>query len=120
VRAFQFLLDHELAVRDAILQAIFDEYPAIQDSLGYGGEEAEKMPDIDSLEQLRSLIGLSNVHVLTITREALAYVGFEFGCKWDPEHGLGVMTHADRVIEVGGADVSFLEWVAERDAESEE
>lgn len=120
VRAFQYLLDHELEIRDAIVQAIFDEFPAIQDSLSYGGEEADMMPDIDNPEQLRPLIGMSTVHVLTITRAAMAYVGFEFGCTWDPELGLGVMTHADRVVEVGGADVSFLEWVAERDAESEE
>src|SRR5262245_52042680 len=119
-RAFQYLLDHEAAIRDAVLRAVLDEYPAMQDSFGYDGEEADLMPDIQNPEQLRSLIGLSKIHVLTVTREALAYVGFEFGCTWDPEHGLGVMTHADRVIEVGGADASFLEWIAERDAEFED
>jgi hypothetical protein len=27
--------------------------------------------------------------------------------------------HRDRVIQVGGADTSFLEWVAEEDADSD-
>jgi hypothetical protein len=29
------------------------------------------------------------------------------------------MTHRDRVVEVGGADAAFLEWIAERDAEGD-
>jgi hypothetical protein len=63
------------------------------------------------------LIGLSSVHVLSVAKDGIAYIGFEFGCTWDGEHGLGVMTHRDRVIEVGGADTSFLAWIAEQDAE---
>ena len=45
-------------------------------------------------------------------------MGFKFGCTWDDEHGLGVMTHRGHVVEVGGADTAFLEWIAEADAES--
>jgi len=29
------------------------------------------------------------------------------------------MTHLGRVVEVGQADTSFLEWIAERDIESD-
>ena len=47
----------------------------------------------------------------------IAYIGFELGCVWDEEHGLGVMTHRDRVVDVGGADTAFTEWIAENDAE---
>jgi hypothetical protein len=46
------------------------------------------------------------------------YVGFEFGCTWDDEHGLGVLMHGERVVDVGGAETAFLLWIAERDAES--
>jgi hypothetical protein len=41
----------------------------------------------------------------------------EFGCTWDKEHGLGVMTHQTLVIEIGGADTAFLEWIAKRGLE---
>lgn len=45
--------------------------------------------------------------VLSVEKDGEAYIGFEFGCPWDREHGLGVMTHAGRVVEVGQADTSF-------------
>lgn len=45
----------------------------------------------------------------------MAYVGYEFRCTWDEEHGMGVMTHKNRVVAIGGADVSILEWIAESD-----
>jgi hypothetical protein len=63
------------------------------------------------------LIGLSNVHILSVARDG---IGLQFGCTWDEEHGLGVMTHRDRVVQVGGADTSFLTWIAEEDAERQE
>ncbi len=66
------------------------------------------------LANLRSMIGLSNVHVLNVTHDGAACIGFEFGCIWDPEHGAGVMTHLERAIAKGSADYSFVEWIARR------
>lgn len=115
--AFGYLVDHEQTVSDSIQRAIFSRYPSMRDSYGYSEEEAaDLMPEIDGIEKLRSLIGLSNICVLPVAKSGIAYIGFEFGCTWDCEHGLGVMTHKDRVVEVGGADASFLEWIAEDDA----
>lgn len=73
VGAFQFLLDNERAIAESVLQAIFAEYPAMQDSYGYDEEEAaDLMPDIEQIDQLRSLIGLSNVHVLNVAKAGIA------------------------------------------------
>jgi len=117
--AYQHLVAQQESVRDAILQAVFQAYPELQESYGYEAEEArEFMPDIERPDQFKTLIGLSNVHILTVAHDGIAYVGFEFGCTWDNEHGLGVMTHRGRVVEVGGADTAFLDWIAERDVES--
>ena len=117
-RAFQWLIDHEPAIAASVLRSLFAAYPGWRNSYGYDDEvAAELMPEIDGAEQLRALIGLSNVHILSVARDGIAYVGFQFGCTWDEEHGLGAMTHRDRVVEVGGADTSFLAWIAEADAE---
>jgi hypothetical protein len=115
---YRSLLDHEKAVSDSVLQAIFDAYPQMREDYldACDDEDDSCCPEIDRPEQLKELIGLSIVHVLTVARDGTAYVGFEFGCTWEREHGLGVMTHRDRVIRVGGADASFLAWIAERDA----
>ena len=74
------------------------------------------MPDIFSADDLKPLVGLYAVNVHQIEKDALPYLGFEFGCTWDSEHGLGVLRHGTRVVEVGGADTAILLWIAERDA----
>jgi hypothetical protein len=114
---FRYLLEHETAIRDAILRAIMAAYPAMQKQYGYSEEEARQlMPDLQNQSDLKKLIGLSTVHVLTTSKSKLAYLGFEFGCSWDDEHGLGLMTHKNRVVEVGGSDTSFDERIATKDA----
>jgi len=60
-------------------------------------------------------MGLVAIHVLGVAKGGVAYVGLELGCDWDEEHGAGLMLHKARIVKVGGADTSFLEWIAERD-----
>jgi hypothetical protein len=116
-RAFQLLLGSEATVSDSVLNAIYSTYSGMRRSYGYDEEEAKEiMPEIESAKQLRRLIGLSSIYILNVAKDGIAYIGFEFGCTWDGEHGLGVMTHRERVVKVGGADTSFLEWIAENDA----
>ena len=127
--AFRYLLEHEEAIRDALLSAIFEEYPAIRERLlGDGLVDESDLPALERAEQLKSHIGLSIVHVLPVVKHGAAYVGFEFGCTWDDEHGLGVMTHQGRIVElpdmgigkVSGADIASEGWMAEEDARSSE
>jgi len=126
--AYRHLLDHEDEIRDAVLHVIFDAYPAMRARYPYGPAlAATEMPLLDRPEQLRALVGLSVVHVLNVAKGGVAYVGFEFGCTWEEEHGLGVMTHLGRIIEVplmggakvGHADLASEEWIAQEDAKSE-
>lgn len=46
---------------------------------------------------------------LAISKDGFAYVGFELGCSWDEEHGLGVLTHKDHVVKIGEAETAFEE-----------
>jgi hypothetical protein len=114
-------------IRDAIVAAIFEGYPARrEDLLGQGFVDEAEMPALERPEQLKSFIGLSTVHVLRVALDDAAYVGFELGCTWDEEHGLGVMTHLGRIVafpqmgigKVNGADFASEDWVAEEDARS--
>jgi hypothetical protein len=76
---------------------------------------AGKHPEIAS--DVQAQIDLRSVHFHRAVNGDAPYVGFSFGCRWDEEHGLGVMMHGTRVVEVGGADTAMLEWIAQRDAE---
>ncbi len=109
--AYAFLKAEQDAIAHAILDRLLTIYPA--EKLAY--EEAvddtwPELPEVSEPEQFRSLIGLGCVHVLTVERDGMAYVGFEFGCDWE-DHGLGVLTHGSRVVEVGHAEVAFNDWV---------
>jgi len=116
VNAYNFLTTHSEQVCDAILTRLLTEYKNLQIEYGYDEDEAKEiMPDIDNVEEFKNLIGLSQVHLLNVSKDEVAYVGYQFGCSWDDEHGLGFMTHKGRIIDFGGADKSFLTWVAEED-----
>jgi hypothetical protein len=42
-------------------------------------------------------------------------MGYQFSCSWDREHAFGAMLLKDRVVEIGGADTSFLDSIARKD-----
>jgi len=117
--AVELIRSRQVELRDALLDALLTEYEKVRDDLSgeFDADEAERViPKVTSPDGFRNLIGLNAVHVQTVERDGLAYVGLEFGCTWDEEHALGFMTHGTRVVKVGGADTSFLAWIAERDA----
>jgi hypothetical protein len=117
-QALLHLLENEATVATTVLNKLFRNYPgekaAYEDA--FDEDEGATLPDIGEPNEMRTLIGLTSVYIHTVYKDGAAYIGFEFGCVWDREHGAGVMTHLGRIVEVGQADCSFLEWIAERDA----
>ena len=105
--ALEHLLQNEEALRDAILEALLRQYPQWQPDYGYEDEFKYLMPDVTSVNDFRSLLRLSSVYLLSETRDGTAYVGLSFDCTWDVEHAFGALTHRSRVVELGGAEVSF-------------
>jgi hypothetical protein len=100
------------------LCSLLKAYPALQEDYGYTEEEKSRyMPNVKSQDDFRNLIGLHSVNVHPLQKDGMPYIGFEFGCTWDPEHGLGVLMNGNRVVEIGGADTAILLWIAENDAE---
>ncbi len=59
-----------------------------------------------------SKLRLVHLHVAIAERDGLAAVGFEFDCDWNPEAGVGILTHDGQPILAGQADVACLEWKA--------
>ena len=100
-------------VRSA-LDAVYDEYPRIR--LDYADfADPDAVPVLANVGDLYELVDLIGVYVHQISRDGRPYVGLEFSCPWDPEHGLGVLVNGSRVVEVGGGDTAILLWIAERD-----
>ena len=114
LQTFEYLKNNQKQLLKNILEKLFSEYKNLQEIYNYD-EEDKCMPDIDSTEELRDLIKLLQVYILNVEKDNLCYIGFEFACKWDDEHGLGFMTHETKVVEMGSSDSSFLYWIAEED-----
>ena len=115
---YRFLLDHQAEILKTSIDEIYDHYPIWQEEYSY--EEEEKsllMPDITDMEDLKSLLKPRRIYILDTKLDNLPYLGIEFQCSWNEEHGVGVMLYKDRVIKVGGADTAFLNWIAEEDKE---
>jgi uncharacterized protein DUF6985 len=113
-----WLVENESSIAESLLNSLLEKYPSLRRQYGYSKEdEANLMPVVTTVNDFRSMIGLHSVNVHPISRDGVPYVGFEFGCSWDDEHGLGVLMHGTRTVEIGGADTAILLWIAKRDAQ---
>lgn len=109
-----WFIRHEPSLQQPLLAALLNTYPELQDYQGYTDDEKlEFMPDVTSAMGFQPLIGLQDIFIHPVTKDGMPYVGFGFGCTWDEEHGLGILMHGTRVVEIGGADTAYLLWVAE-------
>jgi hypothetical protein len=113
------LLKNQKKVQKVILLEVLQKYLEYRKAViaEYDLDEADNpLPIIKRHQQLKDYVGLSSIFIHTVAKDGTAYVGYQLGCAWEEEHGLGAMLHMDRVVEVGHADVGILRWIAKRDA----
>lgn len=114
--AYNYLVEHQKEIESNVLKAMASAYPEWQVDYGYDADEIEEyMPNIQEEKDLLKLINLSNVYLINEYKDGIAYLGLEFECTWDDEHGLGVMMYKDRVVDIGHNDVATTSWIAEVD-----
>jgi Domain of unknown function (DUF6985) len=108
--AWADMATNQEATRDAILRAVLKEFARFcRANVEVLDEIVPALPRrVSNPDELRKLIGLAKVFVHADSKGGVAYVGYGFGCEWDEEHGLGVLTHRKRVIAVGHEDVAFV------------
>lgn len=108
----RWLLAEEDAASRAVRKAIVAGYPEQRRRFG----NDVPMPETLDEDALADHVDLRGVTFHEATRGRVPYIGFLFGCTWEDEHGLGLMMHGTRCVELGGADTAILGWIAERDA----
>jgi len=106
VGAFEFFVEHETAVCGTIIDAVFRWYVRRRKQDREWFEEQD-CPEIDKANSLRELMTFQGLRVRRDEFQGTALTGFSFSCKWDEEHGLGVLVHRGTVLDVGQADVAF-------------
>jgi hypothetical protein len=103
-RSVKFHLENGAQAVQSVLAALVPYHRGLKKDWEMNDKE---MPPVTDPEDFRKMIGLGQLHVLPHTADDVAYLGLEFGCDWEEEHGLGVVLHKDRVIEVGEASDAF-------------
>lgn len=103
-----------------ITHAIREEYEAAWSDRGAFDKDIvdDILPRVDNDEHLLKLVTPLNLNVFEADKDGYSYVGLEFDCTWDDEHGIGILTYKDKIVRHGGAEVSFTEWMA-KDPENE-
>jgi hypothetical protein len=119
IRLVRWAVQHADAMQRSLLHGLLQQYPSLRQNYA-DFVEPDEMPPVETVDEFRTLIGLVSINVHQLEKGGVPYVGFELGCMWDNEHGLGVLMHGTRVVEIGGADTAILLWIARRDAEGRE
>lgn len=116
--ALAFLVTAQEPMKKILLSAIARHLADLEEEmLGDSLEDDFDLPGIPHIAELSDLMGevqLEEVHILPVEKDGLCYMGYVFACSWDPD-GMGIMTHGDRIVEIGSRDTALLCWLCEDD-----
>ncbi|MET3019048.1 DUF6985 domain-containing protein [Flavobacterium hydatis] len=112
----EYLQNNQTTILESILSELLNKYPKLQEIYDYPEDEKQDfMPDISQTKDFADLLSPSSIYITSVFKDDIPYIGYMFSCSWDSEHGLGIMTHKNQIIEIGGADTAFSTWSAEED-----
>lgn len=109
----RYVADNQDTLYQILLNVIREDY---DDTFKLYGEE-EDLPKAENDDELKKLFKPLHVTIHDTAKNGFNYVGFGFDAVWQEEHGIGVLLYKDRVVQHGGEDHSFLEYMATDDAE---
>lgn len=116
---YDYLCENDCDLIFAVLGRLLKQWSAIQEQYSYEGQTPEQrqreLPDVDDIDGLIPLIEPIGAVIYDLSMEGQPYIGIEFSCTWDREHGFGAMLCGNRVVQIGGADTALLRWIAEED-----
>jgi hypothetical protein len=115
IASVAWTVDNLPVLWDALQPTVFAYYQSI--CADPDGLDPEDLPAVGSTEDLLPLISIQCMYVHQVSKDGQPYVGFEFECPWNEEHGLGILMHSTRVVEIGAADTAILLWIDRQDSE---
>lgn len=112
------VIEHQEEILETLLTELLKRYPKVREDYKdcYDGEDIEDyLPAIEDIEEISDfldIVGPGTIHIMDVDLNGRCCIGYDFSCTWDEEHGIGFMTYNHKVYSFGGADESFLTWVA--------
>lgn len=105
VNAYWYLIDHTQKMKSVVLEGLVHHFPRLlADDYEYYDVEEGGFPPISEIVpgyNFKAFIRLDSIDIMDIVKEDSAYVNWVFSCTWDEEHGFQIITHKDRIIDIG-------------------
>lgn len=107
-KGLDYLQRNQVKILKSMLDKLLKEYPNLQKRYDYSKEDRKgRMPNVKTVKGFSELLSPNVFYVTSVYKDDIPYIGFSFSCSWDGEHGLGFMTHKNRVVDMGGDEMSF-------------
>ncbi len=101
--ALNYFIDNQTKIFYSLCQAVIEHYPNLIKLYG-----SDIVPELKLVSDVKHNISISTIHILGEEKDDFSYLGFDCGCTWDDEHGLGIVMHKERCIEIGQHDTAFM------------
>lgn len=96
----KYIIDNQGTILNALLNELNNQYTYLQSEYDYDDEEkADFMPDVIKISDFADLLSPVAIHILSVHKDGMPYIGYEFSCSWDREHALGFMMLKDNVVD---------------------
>lgn len=99
VNAYYYLTENHDAIKESILLALANMI--LQDYEIYDPVNLPKLSDLTHGFDFKNYIGPRVINISTDIKDEFAYITWHFHCLWDSEHGFEVITHKNRIIDIG-------------------
>ena len=108
VKAFEYFVANEKEITKLTLEKMaswFTEYHGCywQDS----GASQQLIEHAGTFNGIQETIRVGSVYFNNKSTDGYAYVGITFDCPWEIEHGVGILLHKNRIVDIGGNDMAY-------------
>jgi hypothetical protein len=104
VNSYFHLVEYQEKMKQSILENLKKEFPRLlSEEYSSWDQENSNFPGnlIFTKEfDFKNYIGPESISIGEEVKDGMAYVTWNFRCRWDLEHGFGVITHRDRIIDI--------------------
>ena len=124
VDTYRDLLQNQFAIRDSINQELISKFDWLKEEYYLDPDDDPDVPNITAENKndfdLRPFIGPQTLSILEETKDNVAYIEWHLNCTWDPEHGISVITHKERVIDLDRGETDIWKIYADKGTLEEE
>lgn len=105
INAYHYLLQNQYEIRDSIIRSLIEKFDWLKETYYLDPDDDPDVPRITPETSIdfdfKPFIGPVSISFdEEESKNGVSYLEWHFDCAWDPEHGLAVITHEARVIDL--------------------